>query len=128
MSDRLSVVSIDLVGEVGLSWMPVNLGTSEVFEAENLLCSGEAASSEFNLTSSAVVDLPPGVCGRSPSGSDPMDCRFDERCSSTSSSSAISINRRLRELVEDAVDPDAACNEQAAESFVSFNSAAVEIS
>lgn len=98
-----------------------------MFEAENLLCSGEAASSEFNLTSS-VVDLLPGVCGRSPSGSDPTDCRFDDRCSSTSSSSAISINRRLRELVEDAVDPDAACKEQAADSLVSFNSAAVEIS
>lgn len=108
--------------------MPVNLGTSEVFEAENLPCSGEAASSEFNLTSSVVVDLAPGVDGRSPSGSDPTDRRFDDRCSSTSSSSAISTNRRRRELVEDAVDPDAACKEQAADNFVSFNSAAVEIS
>lgn len=89
-------------------------------------CSGEDASSEFSLTSSAAVDRLAGVCGRSSSDSS-RDCRLGDRWSS-SSSSAISPSRRLRELTDDAVDPDAACKEQAADSFVSLNSLAVEIS
>lgn len=48
---------------------------------------------------------------------------------SSSSSSAISINLRLRrELVEEDVEPDAVCKEQAAESFVSRSSLAFAIS
>jgi rRNA processing protein Krr1/Pno1 len=51
-----------------------------------------------------------------------VDCRFLSLLSS-SSSSAISINlRRRSELVEEEVDPEAACKEQAAESFVSLSS------
>lgn len=41
-----------------------------------------------------------------------MDCRLDDGWSSNSSFSAISIDRRLWELMEDAVDLDAACKEQ----------------
>lgn len=50
-----------------------------------------------------------------------VDCRFARL--SSSSSSVISIRRRLRrELVEEDVDPEAVCNEQAADSVESFNS------
>jgi hypothetical protein len=50
------------------------------------------------------------------------DWRFLSR-SSSSSSSAISIKRlRRSELVEEDVEPDAACSEQAAESLVSLSS------
>jgi len=49
------------------------------------------------------------------------DCLF-ARCSS-SSSSVISIKRRLRsELVDEEVEPEAVCKEQAAESFESLRS------
>jgi hypothetical protein len=51
-----------------------------------------------------------------------VDCRF-RSLSPSSSSSAISINRRRRsELVEEDVDPEAACKEQAADSVVSLSS------
>lgn len=57
-----------------------------------------------------------------------VDCRFRSRCSS-SSSSAISINRlRRSELVDDEVEPEAACSEQAAESLASLRSFALAIS
>lgn len=59
-----------------------------------------------------------GIVARS---SGTVDCRFARL--SSSSSSVISISRRLRrELVEEEVDPEAVCNEQAAESVESFNS------
>jgi len=48
--------------------------------------------------------------------------------SSSSASSAISINRRLcSELVDEDVEPDAVCKEQAAESVVSLSSFALVI-
>jgi hypothetical protein len=58
------------------------------------------------------------VGGRS---SGTVDCLFARL--SSSASSAISISLRLRrELVEEEVDPDAVCNEQAADSVVSRSS------
>jgi len=55
-----------------------------------------------------------------------VDCRFV--LFSSSSSSAISINRRLRrELVDEDVDPEAVCREQAAESSGSRSSFEVEM-
>ncbi|CCF44117.1 hypothetical protein CH063_13620 [Colletotrichum higginsianum] len=57
--------------------------------------------------------------------SGPTDFRLLALCSS-SSSSAISISRLLRkELVEDEVEPEAACREQAADNLVSLRSLAV---
>ena len=86
--------------------------------------SGEEASSEFKVISGAER-----LAGRDEVFSSwTMDCLLVARCSS-SSSSAISINLRLRrELVDDEVDPEAACNEQAAESLVSFSSLASAMS
>lgn len=119
---------MDLAGDVGPSPAPTNLGTSEVVAEENLDCSGEDARSEFNVTGSGIDVLFTGVSGLSPSPSGTTDCLLTARCSS-SSSSAISMRRRRRsELVEDEVDAEAACNEQAAESLESFNSSATAIS
>lgn len=67
----------------------------------------------------AAIDL--AVGGRS---SCTVDCLF----LSSSDSSAISINRRLRrELVEEEEDPEAVCSEQAAERVVSRSSLVVVI-
>ena len=53
-----------------------------------------------------------------------IDCLLLALCSS-SSSSAISINRlRRSELVEEDVDPEAACSEHAADNLVSLSSLA----
>lgn len=69
-------------------------------------------------TTDPVFEFP----GRS---SSTVDCLF--RLSS-SSSSAISINRRRRkELVDELVEPEAVCKEQAAERVVSRSSLAVVI-
>ena len=60
------------------------------------------------------------------SSSGTVDCRL--ALFSSSSSSAISINRRLRkELVDEDVEPDAVCNEHAAESCGSRSSLDVVI-
>lgn len=56
----------------------------------------------------------------------PTDWRLLARCCSSSSSSAISPSRRRRiELVEEDVDPVAACREHAADSFESLSSSEV---
>lgn len=75
----------------------------------------------FRGTEAALIEGAFAVEGRS---SRTVDCLF-ARCSS-SASSAISISRRLRrELVEDDVDPEAVCNEHAAERVVSRSSFAM---
>ncbi|OLN82726.1 hypothetical protein CCHL11_08762, partial [Colletotrichum chlorophyti] len=71
-----------------------------------------------SVDSSAAASVKPSA---------PRDFLLLALCSS-SSSSAISINRLLRkELVEEEVEPDAACREQAADSLVSLSSFAVAI-
>ena len=61
---------------------------------------------------------PVAVCGLS---SGTVDCLFARL--SSSASSAISINRRLRrELVDEDVEPEAVCSEHAADSVLSFSS------
>ncbi|KAL4414616.1 hypothetical protein CABS03_05555 [Colletotrichum abscissum] len=118
--------STDFEGEGGLA--PTNSGGSN--DVENLLSSGELARSAFNVTGGpSIGDF--GVSVKSSVASStrlsPVDFRLLALCSS-SSSSAISINRlRLKELVEDEVDPDAACKEQAADSLVSLSSFAEAI-
>jgi len=73
---------------------------------------------------SPEMDEALAVGGRS---SGTVDCLFAARLSS-SSSSAISINRRLlKELVEEEIEPEAVCREQAADSVVSRRSLAVVI-
>lgn len=117
--------STDFEGEGGLA--PTNSGGSN--DVENLLSSGELARSAFNVTGPSIGDF--GVSVKSSVASStrlsPVDFRLLALCSS-SSSSAISINRlRLKELVEDEVDPDAACKEHAADSLVSLSSFAEAI-
>lgn len=74
-----------------------------------------------------AIDNVCAVDGLEERSSTTVDCLF--ALVSSSSSSAISINlRRLRELVDDEVEPEAVCSEQAAESAESFNSFEVAIS
>lgn len=105
--------------KVGGSKVPANCDSS-----------GEAARSELRVTdgreagdrmgTGGLFSGPSDDVGRSSSLT--VDCRFLS-LSPSSSSSAISINRlRRSELVEEEVDPEAACKEQAAESFVSLSS------
>ena len=92
---------------------------------ENRDASGELARSALSVTGERGV--PWGVQGRW-SSSFTVDCLFLSR-SSSSSSSVISTNRlRRSELVDEDVEPDAACNEHAAESLVSLSSLASVIS
>lgn len=93
--------------------------------AENLLCSGEEARSALRVTGSEFQLESTGVLGGI--ASRVTDLRFEAGWSS-SSSSAISTRRFLRELVEEAVEPEAVCKEQAAESFVSVRALAESIS
>lgn len=75
------------------------------------------------IDSGAGAVLVLAVVGRS---SGTVDCLLDRR--SSSASSAISINRRLRsELVEEEVEPDAVWSEHAADNVLSFNSLGVVI-
>jgi hypothetical protein len=73
---------------------------------------GEAGSG----TDAAVME---GAVVGDERSSGTVDCLF----ASSSASSAISISLRLRnELVEEEIDPEAVCNEHAAESLVSRSS------
>ena len=106
--------------------MPVKRGGSG--SSVNFEASGEWARSAFNLTGepevAVAVGSPSPSLKSSWSPSLTRDCLF-RSLSSSSSSSAISTSRRRRnELVDDDVEPDAACREQAAESFVSLSSVA----
>jgi len=93
----------------------------------NFDASGELARSAFSLTGLSGEVGPRfffslSVVGGAWSSSLTIDCLFLS-LSSSSSSSAISISRRRRnELVDEDVEPEAACKEQAADSFVSFSS------
>ena len=118
---RREVSSNDFVGEEGRG-APVKCGGSSSFV--NREASGDLARSASSLTGGPEAPGS-GVLGRSSSLR--TDWRFLSR-SSSSSSSAISIRRlRRNELVEEDVEPDAACKEQAAESLVSLSSLASEI-
>ena len=117
--------SKDLAGDGGLG-TPVKWGGSA--SSVNFEASGELARSAFSLTGgsngvgSEMTSSPSRPGALDWSSSFTIDCLFLS-LSSSSSSSAISTNRRRRnELVEEDVEPDAACKEQAAESLVSFSS------
>lgn len=118
--------SKDFAGDGGLG-TPRKAGGS--FVPANRDSSGEEARSELRVTGGAEagertvaatgLSAAEAVFGRS---SWTIDCLLLALCSS-SSSSAISIKRlRRKELVDDEVEPDAACSEQAAESLVSLSS------
>lgn len=106
---------------------PTKVGGSAVSCAENLLCSGEEAKSALRVTGSVFQLGSAGVFGGSRSRSPRSDLRL-EGGKSSSSSSAISTRRFLRELVEEEVEPDAVWREQAAESLVSVKALAESIS
>ena len=104
---------------------PLKLGGS--LSGENVVSGGDVifsgSSGGWRLL---VDDWDPDDLGLSPSWT--TDCLFLSR-SSPSSSSAISFNlRRRNEPLDDEEDPETACSEQAAESFESLRSWAVEIS
>lgn len=112
---RLGIVDLGGGGEV--SWSVVEVECKDVVVGNDIM----DGSSEMEVCRPRleVVFAVPGRSSRT------VDCLF--RISS-SSSSAISIKRLLRkELVDELVDPEAVCREQAAESFVSPNSLAVVI-
>lgn len=115
-----------------MSAAPVKSGGSVA--VVKLPWSGEAARSAFNVTgvsglggggevSNPEVDA---ASVASTATISPTDWRLLARCCSSSSSSAISPSLRRRiELVEEDVDPEAACREHAEASFESLSSAAV---
>jgi len=122
------------VGEGGRG-TPVKVGGSKLVPA-NCDSSGDVARSELRVTvggetgkrivTGALSSGPSLDIGRSSSLT--VDCRFLS-LSPSSSSSAISISLlRRKELVDEEVDPEAACKEQAAESFVSLSSLGFDIS
>jgi hypothetical protein len=117
---RRAVSSKDLDGEEGLG-APIKGGGSP--PSVNREASGELARSAFSVTDHGAVAVsfcPSDDLGRSSSLT--TDCLF-RSLSPSSSSSAISIKRlRRSELVEEDVEPDAACKEHAAESLVSLSS------
>jgi hypothetical protein len=108
--------SKDLVGDEGLG-APVKLGGSS--SPAKCAAPGKLARPAFSVTGGSAAEAV-GDFGRSSSLT--TDWRFLSR-SSSSSSSAISIKRlRRSELVEEDVEPDEVCSEQAAESLVSLSS------
>ena len=84
---------------------------------------GKSGGEEDSGIACPVIEDDLAVGGRS---SGTIDCLFARI--SSSSSSVISIRRRLRrELVDEDVEPEAVCNEHAAESVVSRSSFEVVI-